>query len=465
MTGEFRLLEKPVDSKENILGTGVNSSNLLVWTSKDWSLYELRGATLLAKDSIHKLGSSLMHLHLGSKDDEKYMVWRSDLAASNAAIADDMMLEIHNKVVESFIFHSAIAVSADKRVLYAPTAATGESVGCYKYVDNQWQHDRTLATNIDKIFALNLSNDENYLAATVTLGYKLWDLRTNKLLDLHLPTGLRNIPTKNQINSLVEFTKNNEFMVSAVRKNLYLWDVRAGNLVKTLDAHFGRIIAIEAVTKPTINKIISSSIDKSIKVWNIDNILEDVHDIDRHDKPVEALSVASNANVTATTTRNCVGIWNLERGTLLKTLSNSAHSSIVTHAVITSDTKHVVSAESGNLIFWDVDKACVIHQVVQRDVQQLILSDDSAKVTCLSQTGASKASCSCFSIPSGDTLYSFDYTVKRFGSAIVTSNALFIIIPAFTDTMGEVISMYHAKTGTKMDDMAPKFPNYKVSVI
>ena len=75
---------------------------------------------------------------------------------------------------------------------------------------------------------------------------------------------LRNVPSKNQKASLVLFTKNSQFLVAGVRKNIYVWDVKVGNLVKTLDAHFGRIITATSV--PSVNKVISSSIDKSIKV-------------------------------------------------------------------------------------------------------------------------------------------------------------------------------------------------------
>jgi WD40 repeat protein len=70
--------------------------------------------------------------------------------------------------------------------------------------------------------------------------------------------------------------QGNQFIVAAVRKNLYVWDVKQGNMVKTLDAHFGRIIAMTSVAAAVRNVIISSSIDKTIKVWNFDKILEEV---------------------------------------------------------------------------------------------------------------------------------------------------------------------------------------------
>ncbi len=63
----------------------------------------------------------------------------------------------------------------------------------------------------------------------------------------------------------------------------------------------------------------------TLQVWNFDNILEEVYAIDRHEKPIEGISLANNAYTGATLTRNCVGLWNLENGRLVKTLANSAH--------------------------------------------------------------------------------------------------------------------------------------------
>ena len=34
-------------------------------------------------------------------------------------------------------------------------------------------------------------------------------------------------------------------------------------------------------------KVITSSLDRSVKVWNINNIFEQVHVIDRHELPVD----------------------------------------------------------------------------------------------------------------------------------------------------------------------------------
>lgn len=73
------------------------------------------------------------------------------------------------------------------------------------------------------------------------------------------------------------------------RKNLYVWSLETSDWVKILDAHFARIIQLEALTVGNWNSVVTSSIDRSVKVWNINNIFEQVHVIDRHELQIDML--------------------------------------------------------------------------------------------------------------------------------------------------------------------------------
>lgn len=82
-----------------------------------------------------------------------------------------------------------------------------------------------------------------------------------------------------------------EFVVIKLccRKNLYVWSLLSKQLIKILDAHFGRIVQLEPLTVGRWNSVITSSIDRSVKVWNIDNIFEQVHVIDRQELPIDSI--------------------------------------------------------------------------------------------------------------------------------------------------------------------------------
>ena len=73
--------------------------------------------------------------------------------------------------------------------------------------------------------------------------------------------------SKNNFNNNVVFTKNNQFVVAAIRKSIHVWDTQTGNHIKALDSHFGRILSLVPVTVgDKLSKLVSSSIDRSIKV-------------------------------------------------------------------------------------------------------------------------------------------------------------------------------------------------------
>lgn len=72
-------------------------------------------------------------------------------------------------------------------------------------------------------------------------------------------------------------------------KMLYVWNMETEQLIKVLDAHFGRIISLLPLTTGNWNSVITSSIDRSVKVWNINNIFEQVHVIDRHELQIDSI--------------------------------------------------------------------------------------------------------------------------------------------------------------------------------
>lgn len=361
--------------------------------------------------------------------------------------------------------------STDHRTIYTCIAISNGDVVCYKLADSTvkgspstWVFERSLGTNHNKLFAMTLSDNEAYLLSTLALGYKLWHVTEESadggspMTELKLPPNVRNIPGKNQLRCLAALTRDEQYVIGAVRKNIYVWQVRDAQLLKTLDIHFGRVMALRCVSK--LNKAITASIDKSIKIWNLDNIREAVYTIDRHEKPIEQLHLAANAYVGATTTRNCVGVWNLDTGRLMKTLATSAHSSIVTHSAITADAAYVISAESGNILLWDVTKEKVIHQDAQKDVQQILLTDNDAKYLTVSKVAFNRCRCVCRELPSALQIYEFEYVMKKYRDVVVTSDGLFLVVPTM-DKSGDRLGVYHTNTGTHMYDATPKFPRYR----
>jgi WD40 repeat protein len=132
------------------------------------------------------------------------------------------------------------------------------------------------------------------VAGTTSNGFVIWDFNdedniSREAIVLKLPYGTRNITTKMLQSNSIMLSGRKNYAIAGVRKNLYVWSMTNHKLVKILDAHFGRIIQLEALPIGNWNSIVTSSIDRTVKVWNINNIFEQVHVIDRHELQVDSI--------------------------------------------------------------------------------------------------------------------------------------------------------------------------------
>jgi WD40 repeat protein len=94
--------------------------------------------------------------------------------------------------------------------------------------------------------------------------------------------------------------------------------------------------------------VITSSLDRTVKVWNINNIFEQVHVIDRHEMQIDSIRLCQAAGLAVTVTRGCVGVWDMQIGRLIARLADSPLGAIVTHASITADSKLVAPCQHNN---------------------------------------------------------------------------------------------------------------------
>lgn len=230
---------------------------------------------------------------------------------------------------DPLLYHSVLASNKQWDRIFCCPNPNNFSVSEFKYMLNEekksyyWQHAQDLGCydNYEKEALLQLKLDQNdrFLIGTAGKGFIVWDFNEeNRIGDgaiyLPLPHGVRNISTKMMLSNSMMVSSKLDYSVAGVRfvllktdmhllrgitrikcsisliffrKNLYIWCLQTRQLVKVLDAHFGRIIQLEALTIGNWNCAITSSIDRSVKVWNINNIFEQVHVIDRHELQID----------------------------------------------------------------------------------------------------------------------------------------------------------------------------------
>ena len=75
--------------------------------------------------------------------------------------------------------------------------------------------------------------------------------------------------------------------------------MQTSDLLKSLDAHYARILQMHSFSAGDQDFIVSSSFDKSIKVWNIRNVFERVHTIDRMESSIDSISFSESKNLIA----------------------------------------------------------------------------------------------------------------------------------------------------------------------
>lgn len=507
LTGECQVLKNVARADQDILGVAVSTTQLVMWTAQEWRCFTTTGSFLSNGILPANEHISITHMELDGAKGERFLIWKTDRPIPGVETEEDMTLEIHNSHTQPFPFHSAIALSASRRIAYACIAISDDAVVCYRRYVHRWKYERTLADDsADRIFSLNLSPDERYLIAMIAYGYKLWNLRTDLLLHLRLPEGVRNIPSKNCMNNLIIATKDSRFVVAAVRHNLYVWSVSTGDLVKTLGAHFGRIMALDPISK---SRISSSSIDKSIKVWNLENILEEVHAIDRLEKSIEELSLSADATVAVTTTRSCVGVWNLETGRVMQRLVCGQHTTRVTHSIVTSDARFVVSSESGFVHTWEIPTGKLQRSDVQDEVQQLLLLPPprQRKTSTTDEAGEGKSGageptviaiserslpssgrgrregggggeqgdggrggggrysglCIARAVPSGRTIFQFDFGLRnaRYKNSVISSDGHLLVIlsgSSESDGAGATLLLHDTSNGVCLSTITPRYP-------
>ena len=143
--------------------------------------------------------------------------------------------------------------------------------------------------NTEKILMLELSKTEQWCCATILNGFILWHVTESKIQRLVLPNGVRNITKRFNTSSNIILSKGDKLAVTGIRQELLVWEMESGTLVKRMTAHFQRIVEIKSLVVGTDNCVVTSSIDRSIKIWDLDHIFEKERHIDKHSLTIDSI--------------------------------------------------------------------------------------------------------------------------------------------------------------------------------
>ncbi|KAI6228770.1 hypothetical protein M3Y99_01185600 [Aphelenchoides fujianensis] len=377
IAGDFKLVDPEGMSNQMEVGKVLftEDQNVLLWSSSQFYLYDLAG-TLLHRERIDPTVTkkNLLEVFFKNKRSVKFVTSTGDKNDWDVTISG----REENKQLQPFTFAASLAffdnrflsgvVCVPQSAVHAGVAsddcnfclATFEIHGgqvCLKKVVADNMEERTNAIFYWKRPTKADGTPNNWMVAVQTQGFLLCpNILPENLITLTLPDDVRNIPVRPMhTTSAVTSCCNDALFVAGVRKNLYIFNVSTAQLVRTLDAHFGRILNLRSVSGGGHNLLISSSIDRSIKIWNVDNIYEKSFSVVNMDQPIERILIPRNKPALAITqTRKHVGLWDVRQHKFLATLVTNQFGSLIVDCAVTQDGRLVVCIESDQLLLWEL---------------------------------------------------------------------------------------------------------------
>jgi WD40 repeat protein len=395
LISEYIIIDNPFEMGEEIQGLVLLDNNLIIFGQNTWCVYTAFGI----QKSIESVdsGFSILTMNVNSLVEHSIICWSGDICNPKMSLST-IKEEFEN--INVLEFYNAFVINTEQTKFWACVSPSTHGVTLYEFVDGRketdkygrWKKKQFYDENSQKLLQLSLSADEHYLIGTYHGGFRIWSLKkdnnkTNPLthLNLRLPNGVRNVSLKMNKSNACVLSAKNQYAISGIRKEMYIWCMKTAELVKCLEAHIARIIDIQSLVVGDWNCVITSSMDRTVKVWNINYIFEPVHHIDRHESQIESVSLSTKAGIAVTVTRGCVGVWNLLTGKLTTKLADSSIGAIVTHAKVTSSGEYIIAAESGYLIYWDISKKEVIYKEEQKDILQIMLFQNDTKCLVVSK--------------------------------------------------------------------------------
>lgn len=481
LSSEFWIINNPFEESDNISGVFLLNQAFFVYSKLKWAKYDMRGQFQEIHEFTDVNGAEWELLYM------EFLNFSEFFAIFWSGSISEMRLRMHTTKdgvnTDPVFFHSAYIMNKARNVMYCCKNEANFQVFELTFVGNdetgeaEWQTTQELPRyendEKEQLLQLKLDQVDRFLIGTTGNGFVLWDfdkenpIKPGEAIYLPLPHGVRNISTKMMQSNSIMISSKMDYAIAGVRKNLYVWSLETKQLMKVLDAHFGRIMQLESLTVGNWNCCVTSSIDRSVKVWNINNIFEQVHVIDRLELQIDSISLSDDGEIAVTVTRSCVGVWELKTGRLLARLADSPLGAIVTHAELTPNGKFIVSSETGKIIIWNRVTEQVLYKDDQPGIQQITLLEDGEKflsVSCPQFNSANQlgndeqkltAKAIVRSIPHGEVLYKFEFPIKSipgipFRAAVVSADGANIIVTTLDKNGKDALSVYNAENGTHM---------------
>nr|CAD7412869.1 unnamed protein product [Timema poppensis] len=262
LTSEYVTVENPLPTGEYVSGVFLLNAHLFVHGQGTCCRFNMRGQLEDQFSSVENPNEWPYHsMHYTTMEEYWLLFWSGSLDKHNMRLRSILPTGPFSPLD----FHSAMVMTRDRSIIYCCTQP--DRYGVTKYCaypkEARWLEEKTLPAaendDVEVLLQLKLDKDETTLIGTTGNGFVLWDFSEESTredaLVFPLPHGVRNISTRLIQSNSCMVSAARDYAVAGVRKNLYVWSMANGALVKVLDAHFGRIISLEPLTIGNWNSV------------------------------------------------------------------------------------------------------------------------------------------------------------------------------------------------------------------
>jgi len=187
--------------------------------------------------------------------------------------------------------------------------------------------------------------------------------------------------------SCIKKIDDNLIAVGGTDKSVYVYDfskdiIKEEELeqikIARMEEHTDILTALEVTSD---KKLISSSTDKTICVWDL-NIYKLIKKLMGHEEAVQCLKILKDGTLASGSFDNTIKIWDLKKYTCLKTLKG--HTGHVYCLNQLQDGKLISGASDWSLIAWDVEKGTQVFTLEGHEecVNSIDVFQDGKIITC-----------------------------------------------------------------------------------
>ncbi|ULT89955.1 hypothetical protein L3Y34_008385 [Caenorhabditis briggsae] len=461
VTGEFTAIDpEPFVTQMELQAIRfVGNNNILMWSKSQYLIYTVNGNIVSQGSESEGDNNHIIHIFYRDKLNMMFLLWTGERdewrLVVKGTLNDDKTQskgKISNFYCEASItfldnhFRKGFACIAHKSCLDPDGdhnfALVRITLSESKYITEEVIQEGLLnRINDIKIFERNCSspNQNPWIVGVMIDSFLLYrDNCDFKPIFLKLPLNVRNIPIRpRHTTTAVTFASHDTVFVAGVRKHLFLWNVSSTELLRSLDAHFGRILNLDSVSQLGQNILISSSLDHTIKIWNMENIFEKSFSVSTMEQSIEKISVAKdNPTLAAVQTRKNIGIWDIKSHRYIASLVANVHGAVVSNSLLASDGRTIVAIESDQLLLWDLRTQSVIHSIHAPNVFQIFYMNKEALIGVIYRQVDSAeqkiARLTIYRVVDFSVQYNFEYPCRLFKDcAVLRDQVTGVVITLF----------------------------------